>query len=655
MRYLTLLAISSFAACGADFTTYAGGTSATQPMAISAIATDSAGNTYVTGSNAFVTKLDSSGNIVFSTPLGPAGSYGNSMALDAAGDIWVGGQTIALNFTLVNPLQSAGGPGGSGFLVKLAPDGTVAYSSYFGGILGNSGINGVATDQSGNVYVTGFTDASDFPTTAGLPASTVTGSYPPVYGLFAAKLDSTGAKILYSTVIAGMSCPSIACGTPNVPRTEGVGIAVDGSGDAVVAGDTNSTDLSVNSTNHSATGAFVFKINAAGNELVYFNYLASNVTVGSFYSPDAYAASPIAADALGNAYVAGNTNGQGFILKLSPAGATIWNAPLSGSHPTAANAISLDSSGNVWLTGTEPFSSPPGDGFVAQLSANGSALLYAQQFPAGAAGQGIAIDPGGVVHFAGSIGLVSTLTPAEPLGPRALSIVNAASGQLTGTVAPGELISIYGIGMGPSSGVSVMPENEEFPIGLVGVRVLVNGAAAPLLYVSASQINAEIPANAIPAGRLGAGMADVQMFYNGTALPDFRLAVVGSNLAPFESQGSMAVLNQDGTLNKIANPAEPGTVASIWLTGFGIAGPPAVGAVATSADNYCATCQVSVDDGSHTLTETVEYAGTSPGLIDGVMQINFLLPAGLAYGKGGAWVTLMTPGYSQTLGWVNVK
>lgn len=641
MRFLILLAISVLSAYSADFTTYIGG------IAISAIATDSAGNTYVTGSNAFVTKLDPSGNIVFTKSIGPISSFGNSIAVDPTGNIWVGGETLESDFPLASALQPSGGPGGTGFLVKMAPDGTVVYSSYFGGVLGNSGVNGVATDQNGNVYVTGFTDASDFPTTAGLPASPVTGSYPPVYGLFAAKLNSTGQKILYSAVIAGMNCPTISCGTPNVPRTVGIGIAVDGSGNAVVAGDTNSTDLPVTSTNNSATGAFVLKINASGNELVYFNYLGPSLSVGSFYSPDTYAASPIAADASGNAYVAANTN-LGFIMKLSPSGTTLWSISVGAKNPALVNAISLDGAGNAWLTGPS---------FVTELSADGSQFLYSEPFPKGEAGQAIAVDPSGVVHFAGSIGLISTLTPAEPLGPGVLSIVNAASGQLSGTVAPGEIVSIYGLGLGPTSPVSAMPQNGSFPTSLGGVQVLVNGAAIPLLYVSASQINAEIPTSVASGGLVAPGMADVQVMYNSAILPDFRLGLVGSNFAPFENEGSIAVINQDGTLNKIANPAKPGTVVSIWATGFGLAGPPAAGAIETAANNYCSNCQITLNDGSHGITETVEYAGTSPGLIDGVMQINFLIPPELTYAKGGAVVQFTAPGYSEPLqfGWVNVS
>jgi uncharacterized protein (TIGR03437 family) len=635
MRVLILLASLASTAYSADFTTYIGGSSPSQSIAVAAIATDSAGDTYVTGSNAFVTKLDPSGNIVFTTSLGPAGSYGNAIAVDPSGNIWVGGQTTANNFPLVNALQSSG-PIGSGFLVKMAPDGTVAYSSYFGGVLGNSGVNGVATDESGNVYVTGFTDASDFPTTAGLPASQVTGSLSaPVYGVFAAKLNSTGQKILYSTVIAGMNCAS--CGTPNVPRTVGIGIAVDGSGDAIVAGDTNSTDLPVTAGGIVAPGAFAFKINAAGNELVYFIYLGSGASVGSFLYPDTSAASPIAGDSSGNAYIVAYYTGfPGFVTKLNPDGTTAWVTSLSALNPSTPNTISLDSSDNVWLTGS---------GFVAELSVDGSTFLYSEPFPGADAGQAIAVDQSGVVHFAGSTGLVSTSTPPLFLPDRALSIVNAASQQFSGLVAPGEIVSIYGLGMGPATAVTAAPLPQSRWQN-----------AIPLLYVSASQINAEIPSGGDRLGTFENGTAQVQVIYNSTPLPIFRLALVGSQFAVFQSDGSMAVVNQDGTLNKKANPAKPGSVVSIWATGFGTAGPAVDGAVATATNNYCSECQIALFNGTTTITETVQYAGSSPGSIDGLMQINFTIPTQLLVPEGGGWVYFIAPGQAQPLmlGWVNV-
>jgi uncharacterized protein (TIGR03437 family) len=152
-------------------------------------------------------------------------------------------------------------------------------------------------------------------------------------------------------------------------------------------------------------------------------------------------------------------------------------------------------------------------------------------------------------------------------------------------------------------------------------------------------------------------MADVQVVYNSEMLPEFRLALVSSSFAPFENNGSMAVINQDGTLNSAANPAKPGTVVSIWATGFGLSSLSVDGAVETAANNYCSTCQITLNNGLKSVTATVEYAGTSPGLIDGVTQVNFAIPRQLSYPSGGATVYFAAPGYSQNLmiGWVNVS
>ncbi len=665
MRFLISLFILITPAYCADFTTYIGGS-------VAAIATDSAGDTYLAGSG--VTKLDPAGNIVFSTTK----FGGNAIALDNAGNIWVGGQTFATDLPLVNALQSSANASSSGFLVKMAPDGTVLYSSYFGGVLGASGVNAIATDQNGNVYVTGVTSADDFPTSPGLPTSPLMQRV--ISGAFVAKLDATGQKIIYSTVVAGTQANCFATGcTSAVPYTMGTGIAIDAAGDALVAGNTNTSNLLITAGWTSGSGAFALKINAAGNELVYVTYVGPPIAViNSVLTSTSVGAHPIAADASGNAYVTGFTNSpdfqgtpgayqttytagadpEAFAIKLSPAGTTSWATFLGAPvNARSANAVSLDGSDNVWLTGIS---------FVAELSADGSAFPYSGQFPAGEAGQDIAIDPSGAVHFAGAVGLVSTLTPSQPLAPRVLSVVNAASNQLSGTIAPGEVISIYGLELSPIiMPATAVPVNGVFPNTLDGVQVLVNGSPVPLLYVSDSQINAEIPS---PIPDALSGIADVrvvetvvmwdpvqQITYTVT-VPDFSLAVLSSNFAVFEKPGpSMAVLNQDGTVNKIANPAKPGSVVSIWATGFGAAGGPVNGSVAASANNYCDTCQVVLNYESTNIAETVQYAGSSPGLIDGLTQINFMIPTQL--NTDGAWVYFTPPGQTQQiqLGWVNIS
>jgi uncharacterized protein (TIGR03437 family) len=643
---ISLVILISPAYC-ADFTTYVGDASQNPYLYLStvgALATDSGGATYITGNHAFVTKLDAAGRIVFTTTFGQSGTYsfGYSIAVDPSGNIWVGGQTVAANFPLVNALQSSVAGSGSGFLVKMAPDGTVLYSSYFGGTLGASAVNGITTDHDGNVYVTGFTEASDFPTTPGLPASAVRGGDAPVYGLFAAKLNSTGKKILYSTVIAGPAGCALCF---PVPKTVGAGIAVDGSGNALVAGASNTDLPAITGGTSSAGGAFVFKINAAGNGLVYFTYVgaAPNAAVSALASIT-FGTRPLAADASGNAYITGYTNSpdfpatpgaylttydavnqpEAFAMKLNPAGATVWATFLGGQGaPNAADAaISLDGSDNVWLTAMDT----PDSSFVAELSADGSRLPYSAKFPPTEAGQDIAVDPSGVVHFTGAIGLISTITEGQPLYPRALSIVNAGSGELSGLIAPGEIVSIYGAGLGPATSLTATPQNGSFPTSLRGVQVLVNGAPIPLLYVSSSQINAEIPS---PLNGLDNGLADVRVVNNSAVLPDFRVLVTTPVLGAFYGgSGYLAATNQDGTVNSSTNPAMAGSYVSLWATGFGsIPGVVVDGAVATAANNYCSNCQVTLITYNFSVTETVQYAGPSPGLIDGLTQINVMIPS----------------------------
>jgi len=676
IQQIALLSLVSAALLSADFTTYIGDSHAYQ---VAAITTDLTGNTYVTGSrlitttspgvfedDVFVTKADPSGNVVFTTTFGgKALDQANAIALDASGNIWVGGSTFSNNFPLHDALQTDFGPSNTGFLVKLAPDGTVIYSSYFGGTLGASSVSGVATDQDGNLYVTGTTFSSDFPITAGMPAGKVSAPQGDggTSGALITKLSPNGLQILYSGVIVG-STPVCQGGSScflSTRSTAGVGISVDSAGDAYVAGNTNTSDLPVTAGAFQTTGygAFAAKVSATGNGLVYLTYLGPPAGIESNFGPTAaIAATAITIDPSGDAYLAGSTNdpdfpatagafqttlggysqnsGQtsndAFVAKLNTTGtALVWATYLGGPQADQGNSLSIDLSGNVWVAGNSaggfPSASPgvaigPGD-FLAELKADGSVLTYSAIFARGSMGQAVAVDSSGLLHATGLNGLVSTITPQEPPTPRIFGIVNAAAGPFSGRLSPGELISIYGTEIGPSTAASGTPDdNGLFPKSLGGVQVLIDGVAAPLLYVSSTQINAQVPFMLTEPDN-----ATISIINGSSSIPVFRASVDTAIPGIFNNAGNAAAVNQDGALNSIANPAKAGSIVSIWVTGTGVVSG-IDGQVATAAANTCVLCDISVNGvtGVNGLSLAV-YTGTAPGIIDGVSQINFVVPS----------------------------
>ena len=665
------------AAAGSGFTTYIGDGLDYQ---VARIVTDGAGNTYITGNrligaesgpffrreitDVFVTKLDPTGNLVFTATIGGKGAdRAGGIALDSAGNIYLAGSTSSPNFPLRNPLQSQSSLGQAGFLVKLSPDGSrLIYSSYFGGTLGATTVNALAVDAAGNMYVAGNTYASDFPHTAGLPSGKPGLNTVPQYGdAFITKISADGSKIVYSAILTGgaVSCGSGSSCFLSGRITSGVDIGLDAAGNAYVAGNTNTTDLPTTPSAFlkQGIGAFVAKVNVAGTALDYLTYLGATNYVISPVGIAANTATALAIDAAGNAYVTGITtdpnfpatpgsfqpvfSGPGkpeqfppppadaFVAKLTADGTKIlWATFLGGSADDSTQSIALDSSANVWLSGTTSSPEFPNKGgwsggrdFVVELSATGSALSYSSRFPDGSASQAITVDAGGSVHFAGASGIVSTLVANQTLPARVFGVANAAVGPVSGRIAPGELIAIYGPQIGPSTPVTYTVDASGFlPKSLAGIQVSFDGMLAPLLYVSANQINA-----IVPFGLSGKNASHVRVSSSSGTLSDFPVIVLATAPAIFRNSGAAAALNQDGTVNSSVNPAKLGSVMSIFATGTG-AIPASDGQIAEVAQDYHC-CQVTVDGQS----ADVLYAGAAPGIVAGVTQINFRVPAALFF------------------------
>jgi hypothetical protein len=300
----------------------------------------------------------------------------------------------------------------------------LSYSTYLGGSGTDQG-NAIAVDSSGSAFVAGITNSTDFPTVNPILGTNNTTNQN--YIAFVAKLNAAGSALVYSTYLGGSLGSSVG------------GIAVDGSGNAYVTGNTMSTDFpTVNPlqpTNHGGApgvgfeggDAFVAEINATGSALVYSTYLGGSGTDQG---------NAIAVDSSGNAYVSGFTGstdfptvnplqatnhaslGTSFVAKLNAAGsALVYSTYLGGSESDTGRGIAVDSSGNAYVTGDTQSTGFPtvnplqatnkashNTSFVAKLNAVGSALVYSTYLGGSIEDDayGIAVDGSGNAYVIGA-------------------------------------------------------------------------------------------------------------------------------------------------------------------------------------------------------------------------------------------------------------
>ena len=276
------------------------------------IAVDSIGNAYIAGVTysadfptknslqsicagaGFVTRLEADGSLVYSTCVGQASFTG--IAVDTSGNAYVAGENqIGTAFPLKNAYQSIPVAQFNDVIAKLAPDGSLVYSTYLGGS-GNSFSPKIAVDPNGNAYITGQTWSTDFPVVNAIQSSHDSNNIT----AYVSKLSADGSTLIYSTYLGG-SGPD-----------RGYGIAADSSGNAYVTGTTFSTNFpTANATQSNCTqqepgycqNVFVSVLSADGSTLIFSTYLG-----GSGYDTG-YG---IAADSSGNAYVTGSTSSTDF-------------------------------------------------------------------------------------------------------------------------------------------------------------------------------------------------------------------------------------------------------------------------------------------------------------------------------------------------------
>ncbi|MCL5746418.1 MAG: hypothetical protein M1541_21220 [Acidobacteria bacterium] len=202
-------------------------------------------------------------------------------------------------------------------------------------------------------------------------------------------------------------------------------------------------------------------------------------------------------------------------------------------------------------------------------------------------------------------------------------VVNAASGQ-TGPIAPGEIISIYGSGLGPANAVGMETSSTgQLLTTRAGVKVLVNDTAAPLLMVQAGQINAVVPFDVANTGD-----AKIVIDNNGSKSAAYGIGVANTAPAIFTADGSgkgqAYVLNQDFTANAASNAAAKGSTITIFCTGLGQTKPAGANGMFITSGALPAVANIGLKIGDQ--TATVQFAGAVPYGWPGLYQIIATVP-----------------------------
>ncbi len=668
-----LLSVSLIARAAAPVTTLANFPNSI----VYAVETDAAGNIYVVGSQGnfakadpFVAKLSPTGQTLYSTTFaGDNFGIAWAIAVDSTGAAYVFGNTNSPDFPVTpGALQTTMQGTFQGFVAKLDPAGKIVYSTFVGGatdvtpgLTSAPGLDSILVDSAGDAIITGQAGTNStigpFPPP---PAPTVSSSKS-----FVLKLDPTGSKILGA--IAGI----------------GGMIAMDSQGDIYVAGlqygsPSNPIPVTPNAFQGEpanvcgSLGAFftcgyqyVAKLNPGLNQVLYATYVSGE-----------YGANPaaISVDAQGDAFVAGTTNSpdypttpdayepryiagapavncffiihcvnlppaSGYLTEVNPTGTgLIYSTYFSGTQKDTINFAAF-TPGAIYLGGSAGSADIPGlEGYpqqclpqmyAAHLSADARKIGSTRLAP----GKFLAYDAFAGTLIASSGSDVEAIDPNAP-GPPIACILDSADLMPVTTIAPGELLSLFG---GFSSGSPAAAPPGQLPTSLGGVTVDVNGIPAPLLYVSAQQINFQAP----PAIAADA-QANIQFTSALSNLSDSRtLPVTASNptaflntatpsppLANCTMEDSASVngllplaLNSDGSVNTCLNPAAPGSTVSLFLNGLGVTSAPVV----TASSPF-----------------TVPAVSMLPGTVPGLWQASLQIPAGQA--AGGVQISLIAGG-----------
>ena len=483
----------------------------------------------------------------------------------------------------------------SGTITTIAGDGTF-------GFLGDGGpgvqaeltdVHGLAADANGNVFIADTNNAR----------IRIVNIAKAVVNTFA------GVSDINSNVLHGYS----GDGGPatKAALSQPAGVAVDSSGNVYIADYGNYTVRKVDTKGNIST--------VAGTGVAGFSGDGGPANKATLAQPYA-----LAVDTAGDVFVSdlGNTN----IREITTDG----NIHTVVSN-VSADSIAVDAAGSLYF-------SDPVTNTIKKILSNGTQFAIAG-IPGnpGFSGDGgvatsaqlnqphgVAVDGSGNVYVADSGNqVIRLLSPVSS----SISVVNGASGNAV-SIAPGEIVTIFGNGLGPATPVLAQPgSNGRFGTQLAGTTVSFNGTNGPVIYSSSTQVSAIVPYSA-PIG----AAANVSVTYQGqtfttaSAIP-IAATIPGIFTLNATGVGQAAAVNQDNSLNGPTSPAHTGSVISFYVTGEGPTTPSGVDGKPATAPLPQPVQTVFVTMAGQNVPVT--YASGAPGLVAGLMQVNAQIPPNL--------------------------
>jgi uncharacterized protein (TIGR03437 family) len=332
------------------------------------------------------------------------------------------------------------------------------------------------------------------------------------------------------------------------------------------------------------------------------------------------------------------------------AGPGLLSFPLQPDN-LAAGQVCV-TSGSVPITfAIQPSTSDGGGWLNAQFS--GATTPACFQVGADASGLAPGIYNGNIILSGAqqsvSVAVRLSVTPAVVAGPLLLGSVASAASETPAALSPGEIIAIHGQNLGPMQPAGpVVSAQGQFATAVAGVAVTIGGYPTPILSASQTQINTVVPYEVA-----GQQAITVQVQNMNTSTAQWAIPSAASAPGIFTVDqtglGGGAVLNADSSLNRPSNPAAQGTTIQIFATGEGLTNPPGqTGSVATGEHQPLLPVGVSIGG----VQARIIYEGSAPAEIQGLFQINAVVPNGIT--SGSAVPILLTVGQAQSQAGVTI-